>query len=91
MNITSHFQKYGGDSKLIKMTRPPVISIHTCTQTSIFRDTERVMLIFRWTNRFKTSGKYSVKYPRGQGLDGDGHKIQFLSSTHKHAKNKKWS
>lgn len=68
MNITSHFQKFGGDSKLIKKTRPPVISTHTCTQTSMFRDTERVMLIFRWKNRFKTSGKYSVKYPRGQGI-----------------------
>ena len=46
MNITSHFQEFGGDSKLTEETRPPTISIHSHMLTDIiFGDMEMAGLI----------------------------------------------
>lgn len=46
MNITSHFQEFGGDSKLIEETRPPTISIHSHMLTDIiFADMKKAGLI----------------------------------------------
>lgn len=46
MNITSHFQEFGGDSKLIEETRPPTISMRSHMLTDIvFGDMKKAGLI----------------------------------------------
>lgn len=69
MNVNSHFQELGSDSKFIGETRPPTVSICLHVHTDvIFGDMERARLICRLINWFKIPGKSPVKYPKGRGI-----------------------
>lgn len=60
MNITSHFQKFRGDSELIEKTRPLTVSIPTEIQTG--------QAYLQVDTLIQDPRKYPVKFPREKGI-----------------------
>lgn len=85
MNITPHFQEFGGDSKLMIEETRATRRKHTLTRAHrhhIWRY-GKGWAYCRLIHWFKIPGKSPVQRPQGRRLNCDEPKIPFLSSTHK--------
>lgn len=60
MNITSHFQKFRGDSELIEKARPLTVSIPAEIQTG--------QAYLQVDTLIQDPRKYPVKFPRERGI-----------------------